>query len=88
MMIDTTHTIRSKVGGKTVVVPDDTIANYLHYPQPNLAKIQFPEGEYNPLTKKAYAQAIYMNQTDFIVWGKFMYGKFKPEYKLIRKIIH
>ena len=67
MKMNTTHTICSKVRGRTIMITDDTIANYLHYPQPNLAKIQFPEGEYNPLTKKAYAQAIYMNPADFIV---------------------
>ena len=66
----------------------DTIAKYLHYPWPNPGKIQFPEVDYNHLIEQAHAQAIYMNLADFITGGKFVFWKFKLEYKLLTKKFH
>ena len=69
------------------MIIDDTIVNYLYYPQPDLATIKFLERNFNSLTKQTYAQAIYMNPANFKVRGKFVLRKFKPEYKLMTKII-
>ncbi|XP_057491373.1 uncharacterized protein LOC130777106 [Actinidia eriantha] len=86
--IDTTRTIHSKVGGKNIVITADIIAQYLHYPRPNPTTVQYPNRGFTPLKEKAYARAIYADPAEFQKGKKFVLGKFKPEYKLMTKIIH
>ncbi|XP_057481142.1 uncharacterized protein LOC130768164 [Actinidia eriantha] len=86
--IDTTRTIHSKVGGKNIVITADIIAQYLHYPRPNPTTVQYPNKGFTPLKEKAYARAIYADPAEFQKGKKFVLGKFKPEYKLMTKIIH
>ena len=86
--IDTTRTIHSKVGGKNIIITADIIAQFLHYPRPDPTTVQYPNKGFTPLKEKAYARAIYTDPTEFQKGKKFVLGKFKPEYKLMTKIIH
>ena len=86
--IDTTRTIYSEVGGKKIIITADIIAQYLHYVRPNPATFQYHNKGFKPLSEKAYARAIYIDPTNFQKERKFVLGKFKPEYKLMTKIIH
>ena len=87
MRVDISGTIKSKVRGKTTVVTADTIATYLLYIQPSQDHIQYPHGNYTPLTVEAYAQAIYAIPKNY-EGKKFVLGQMKLEYKLMTKIIH
>ena len=40
------------------------------------------------MAEQNYIEAIYENLVDFTTGGKFVLGKFKPEHKLMIKIIH